>query len=247
MGAGAECAAGVDHDLDRRAARWLPGRAHRQAPVEHERTVKPPPAIWPVVGDLLAAHLDQRRSRRSPQFRYLRQLAGGAVHGVLDNASGDVHLLHAAWRQLEQLGEPEPGLLAQDPDREPDQRYPPKARLSFANTPSSVRRLWFVIDSASRSNSSRCSRFRCLGTTTLTTTRRSPVRRERSPGMPRPRSTSTSCGCVPAGISSSTGPSIDGTSTVVPSAASGAATSTTVTRSSPSRRNRGSSRTPIWT
>ena len=62
-------------------------------------------------------------------------------------------------------------------------------------------------------------------------------------GMPAPRTTSVSCGWTPAGTSSSTGPSRVGTSTVLPSAASGADTSTAVTRSSPSRTKRGSSRT----
>ena len=50
-------------------------------------------------------------------------------------------------------------------------------------------------------------------------------------------------GCVPAGISTATSPSRLGTCTVVPSAASGAATSITVCRSSWSRTNRSSSRT----
>ena len=72
--------------------------------------------------------------------------------------------------------------------------------------------------------------------------------RPRNDGMPAPRTIKVSCGCVPAGISSSTGPrSTVSTCTVVPSAASGAATSTAVTRSSPSRTNRGSSRTRIST
>ena len=85
----------------------------------------------------------------------------------------------------------------------------------------------------------RCSRLRWRGMITLTTTRRSPWRRPRSAGMPSPRTVSDSCGWVPAGISSSVAPSTVGTSTVVPSAASGAAISTTVTRSSPRGRSGG--------
>ena len=64
--------------------------------------------------------------------------------------------------------------------------------------------------------------------TTLTTTRRSPWRRPRSDGIPCPRSTSVSCGWVPAGSRARAGPSIVGTSTVVPSAACGAETSIAV-------------------
>ena len=60
--------------------------------------------------------------------------------------------------------------------------------------------------------------------------------------MPCPRSVTTVPGWVPAATSSSSSPSSVGTVTVVPRAAAGADTSTTVTRSLPSRRKRSSCR-----
>ena len=65
--------------------------------------------------------------------------------------------------------------------------------------------------------------------------------------MPRPFIVIVSPGWVPVGTSNGTSPSSVGTWIVVPSAASGAATSTTVTRSSRSRMKRSSSLTRTTT
>ena len=59
--------------------------------------------------------------------------------------------------------------------------------------------------------------------------------------MPWPFSVTTVPGWVPAGTSTLSSPSRVATVTRAPSAAAGAATSTTVTRSLPSRRKRSSS------
>ena len=78
---------------------------------------------------------------------------------------------------------------------------------------------------------------------TLSTICWSPRPRRPKVGIPRPRSVITVPGWVPAGTSISSSPSSVGTLTVVPSAAAGAGTSTTLTRSLPSRRKRSSSPT----
>src|SRR5205085_5200926 len=121
-------------------------------------------------------------------------LAGRAVDRVLDGVP-ELGLLHPARRELEQLGENQLGVGAIHADREADHR---RARLSFANTPSSVRRFSSVSEPESSSSSSFWRLESFLGITTLTTTRRSPRRPERIAGMPSPRSTMTSPGCVPA-------------------------------------------------
>ena len=149
MRPGAERLARVDHEVDRRLAWRLPWRADGERAVEHQRPVELPPPLRPVVGDLRCAQLDERRACRRPQVGKLRQLARGAEHRVLDDLVAELDLLHPARRQLEQLGEHELGVRSPDPDGEPD--HPPKARLILPNTPSSVRRLWSVIDSASHS------------------------------------------------------------------------------------------------
>ena len=101
MGAGAERAARVDHDLLDAAAlrRLLPGRPHVQAPGDQHREVEALPALVPVVGHLLGDDLDQRVARRCLERPEVGQLAGRAVDGVFDDAvaaAGRVDLLDAA-------------------------------------------------------------------------------------------------------------------------------------------------------
>ena len=80
---------GIDHQLDLRPERGLPRRPHHQPAavllIEHERPVKLPPALIPVVRDLGATHLDQRATRRRGQLGQRGQLARRAVHRVLDD------------------------------------------------------------------------------------------------------------------------------------------------------------------
>ena len=122
MGTGAERLAGIDGHVQRRLAGRLPRRAHGQAVAEDERPVKRPPALGPVIGDLLGADVDQGSAGGRPEVGQLRQLAGRPVDGVLDDIAADRHLLDPAGRQLEELGEYHLGLRAVDPDGEPDHR-----------------------------------------------------------------------------------------------------------------------------
>ncbi len=56
MGAGAEGAAGVDHDRERAGRRQLPGRAHPER-ADRDGAVKLPPALLPAVLDLGAPRI----------------------------------------------------------------------------------------------------------------------------------------------------------------------------------------------
>ena len=119
-----------------------------------------PPPLLPVSGHLLGGDVDERPGRGGPQIGELGELSGRAVHGVLDRPVAAIDLLDSARRELEQLRQHELGPRGVDADGEAQQAqwlYPPNARLSLANTPSSERRLWSVIEPASRSYSSRCS------------------------------------------------------------------------------------------
>src|SRR5439155_14707649 len=192
------------------------------------------------VRDLLALDLDECRPSGGAQRGQRGQLARCPVHRELDDVAV-LGLLDAVGRQLQQLRQDQLGVGAADAERQPD--HARSTRRSFANTPSSERRLSSVSVPCKRSSSSRCSSLRRRGITTLTITRRSPVGPRRSGGSPRPRSVTVSPGCTPAGSSISVAPSSVGTSTRVPSAAAGAGTSTAVTRSWPSRTKRSSWRT----
>src|SRR5271166_123877 len=257
MGAGAERLTGIDHQLEHVGApvRCLPRRSHVQ---RRRRRDLPPlpawrhqhgpvellPAFLPVVGDLAGGDLDDRLAHDRVEIGQARQLARGAVDRVLDRVRAGLSLFDPGRTEAEQLRQHHLRLLAADADGEPDHAaWLPSARLSFAKTDSWERRFSSLRLSLSRSASSRCSAFRRRGMTTLTTARRSPRRPRRSEGMPSRRSVSTSPGWVPAGSSMLAEPSSVGTSRVAPSAANGAATSSTVIRSSPSRTKRGSSRT----
>ena len=108
MSARAERAAGIDHHLRDTAAlgRPLPRRPDVD-PARHQlRLVEALPALLPVVGQRLAAHLDQRAARGGLQLAELGQLARRAVDRVLDHAGAAVrlvHLLDSPRRQLQQL------------------------------------------------------------------------------------------------------------------------------------------------
>jgi hypothetical protein len=109
------------------------------------------------------------------------ELARRAVDRVLDRLDVDVDLLDAGRGEREELGEDDLGVGAAHAQRQAD--HPPMMRLSLPTSDSSVATLAAVIDSASFSASLRCSRLSLRGTTTLTTTRRSP----RPPGTPQAR------------------------------------------------------------
>ena len=129
------------------------GRTASRSP-EHERPVKLAPPLVPVVGDLRRANLDQRVARGRGQVGQRRQLARRPVHRVLDDrpsptdtsstppgasSSSSASTISACSRRTRTARRITSG-------RRP---YPPNARLSFPNTPSSVRRLCSVIESAS--------------------------------------------------------------------------------------------------
>ena len=149
MRAGAERLPRIDHEVDRRPAGRLPRGADGELAVEHQRPVELPPPVRPIVRDLRGAELDQRPPCRRPQVRQRGELPRRAEHGVLDHVLAEVDLLDPTRRELEQLGEHELGVLAPNADGEAD--HPPNARLILPNTPSSLRRLWSVIDSESHS------------------------------------------------------------------------------------------------
>src|ERR1700748_543350 len=63
-------------------------------PAEDQGPVEAAPAVGPVVGDLRGADVDDRPAGGRAEIRQLRQLAGSAVDGVLDDLRADVDLLH---------------------------------------------------------------------------------------------------------------------------------------------------------
>ncbi len=244
MGAGPERPAGIDHEVERRCRGAAPmaaarpaGRRARSGRWNSRQRSAQSSAISVV------RHVDERTAGRGPQVGQRGQLARRAVDRVLDHVGGDVDLLDPARRQLEQLGQHQLGLARGGRGGRGGARLLPAEGALQLGEHALVGAKVLVGQrgrpAAGGVPAARGLRWR--GMTTLTTIRRSPCRRPRSDGIPLPRSASISWGWVPAGISSSTGPSSVGTSRVVPSAASGAATSTAVSRSSPSRTNRGSS------
>src|SRR6185312_7623080 len=214
------------------------------SPDQHRR-VEALPALLPVLGHLLPADAHAHPGHLGLPERKRRQLAGRAVERVLDPALA-VHLLDARGRQLEQRRQHGLGRLRGRPDGQPDQL---SARFTRANSDSSASFCRFSSPSDAENclSRSRCSWVSLRGITTLTTTRWSPRRPRRSDGMPLPRRISTEPGCVPGSISTSSSPSSVGTVILVPSAASGAARSMTVTRSLPSRTKRSSGATRTTT
>src|SRR5262249_13548279 len=170
------------------------------------------PAILPPVLHVTAAHSGEER----PQ----PLLAGRVgVGGELD-AAFLVDLLEAFREQLEHGRARLLEATRCDFDRDSAERAQRNALFSFSKNDSSWR---YVCSSLRASNSSsrrRCSSFSRRGTETFTSTRWSPRPKPCSTGMPLPRSTLTSPGCVPGDSSSSSGPSRVSTVLVEPSAAS---------------------------
>jgi hypothetical protein len=122
--AGAEGLRGVDDDVERAFLGRRPRRADAQAAHAH-RLVERLPALVPVVRQLARGDLDERSAGGGLQLWQRRQLAGRAVHRVLDDVAV-VALLDPAGRQLEQLGQHELGLLAPYANREADHARPPR-------------------------------------------------------------------------------------------------------------------------
>src|SRR5438105_405642 len=199
MRPGAEGTPGVDHDRLELRRRVLPRRPDPEA-TDDDAVMEGAPSVLPAVGDVLHADVEAFAQRA---------LAG--IVGVDREAA--VELLHALRKQLEQLRE----LELAPADDDPPQR---NALFSLSKKPSSSWRYVFSSACASNSESSRrCSSLRWRGTRTLTSTRWSPRPKPCSTGMPRPRSTRISPGCVPGSNSSSRSPSSVGIVTAVPSAA----------------------------
>ena len=121
VGAGAEGAAGLDHDVDRPLAGRRPGRAHPHPAGDQQRLVEVLPAVGPVVGHLGGGHLDRVLPRLRGDLAEVGQLALGSVDRELD-VVGALLLLEAVRRQRRELGDDQLGLLGTAADREPDQR-----------------------------------------------------------------------------------------------------------------------------
>ena len=120
--AGPERLAGIDDQVHQVVAGGLPRRADVEPAGDLDRPVELAPAVGPVVGDLGRDDLDQRAARGRLDVRQVRQLARRAVDRVLDEAVGQIGLLHPARRQLQQLGEDDVGVLALDAHRQPNHR-----------------------------------------------------------------------------------------------------------------------------
>src|SRR5205807_2255239 len=142
----------VDDDLGRAAlAARVPRRAHEQPVVDQHRPVERAPALGPVVADLAGAHVDERGAGRRAQVGELGQLAGRAVDGVLDEAGvGQVDLLDARRRQLEQVGQRDLRVLAPHAYRQADHRstklpamWPPEALEFLRELEADNDRDWF--------------------------------------------------------------------------------------------------------
>src|SRR4051794_14463429 len=241
MCARAEGLAGVDDEVERPLSRLRPRRSDPNPLPHQHRLVELLPPLRPVVGHGLAPHSHAHPAHLGLALRERRQLSGRAVERVLHEAVA-VHLLDPGRRQLQQRRQHLLGGPAGRPEGEPDQRNARRS-LPTIESPAGSRRLSSVSDSRSSSSSSRWRGVSFRGITTLSTTCWSPRPRRPIAGIPLPRRVTTVPGCVPAGTSTCSSPSRVGTLTVVPSAAAGAGTSTTDTRSLPSRTKRSSSAT----
>ena len=164
VGPGPERLPGVD-DQTRPRTRGSShgGRTASRSP-QHQRPVKRAPAHIPVVGHLGRPNLDQgrtgtprsdreapaaRRARRTPRTRrpHRRASTSSTPDGASSSSSASTN--SASSRRTRTASRSNRSC-----------QWPPKARRSLPNTPSSVRRLCVVSESASFSNSSLCSRLR---------------------------------------------------------------------------------------
>jgi len=81
VGARPERLTGIDHDIELGAATGLPRRSDGQPVAEYEGSVELPPALGPVVGDLLGADIDQR-SAAAGEDQSLKLVADNALREV---------------------------------------------------------------------------------------------------------------------------------------------------------------------
>src|SRR5436190_10483888 len=221
--AGAEGAAGVDHDRREPTRRPLPRRPDPEA-VDDDTVVEGAPGVLPAFAHGLGLHDVE---------------PGGRLVGV--DGVRAVQLLDALREDVQE--ERELGLAADD-----DVPLQPRNMLfSFSYRPSSALYVPSWECDSNSASSRRCSSVRWRGTTTLTRMRWSPRPKPCSTGMPRPRSTTICPGWVPGASSSSSSPSSVSTASVVPSAASVIVRSTFEKMSFASRTKRGSGRTCTWT
>ena len=213
VGACAERLPGVDHHLQharrRRAgsptaaARGREGGPSVDRAAAAARTstgrVELLPALLPVVGDLARGDLDERVADDRVDVGEARQLARSAV---------DARTRPSPARPASPRRRPGEGRAAPPARARPARggRGPPGGSRRLAAEGATQLREHRLVGAqvllgealVEPSASSRCSALSRRGTTTLTTTRRSPGRPRRSEGMPSPRSVSTSPGCVPA-------------------------------------------------
>src|SRR5581483_1626990 len=231
----AERLAGVHDDVGgARRGRIRPRGPDPDPAADQDRAVEVAPAVGPAAGHGSRDDLDQRPARRRLDRPDLGQLAGRAVEGVLDEVAV-ARFLEPARNEGEQLGEHRLGLLGPAADGEPDHV---RDRAATPASPSA---------SASWRAASRCLRLSFRGRTTFSTTYSSPRAVPPRPGRPMPRRRTWSPCWAPGGISIGWSPFSVGASTVPPSIAVVTGTSTTATRSRPSRRRFSSSATTTRT
>ena len=96
------------------------GRTAEPAAVEHERAVKRPPPLVPVVGDLGGTDLDQRRPAAAVRSGSAGNSPGAPYTAYSTIPSETSASSTPARRQLEQLGQHELRVLAPDPNRQTD-------------------------------------------------------------------------------------------------------------------------------
>ena len=127
MGAGAEGAAGVDHDRERVRPAAVSHGGPDPERADRDRLVELAPALLPAVLDLR----DAPRPGRLASTRVGRLSVGGELDGV-----GALALLEPLGRELDEAGSELLGLSARRRDGGPDQR---KALFSLSKNPWSGR------------------------------------------------------------------------------------------------------------
>src|SRR5205823_1371803 len=190
--------------------RRLPWRPHPQS-ANADGPVEAAPAVFP-------ARLDIGTFAGAEEVPQALLARGVGVRGELD-AARPFDLLEALGEELDHGRARVLGTVVPDLNGDAPETAQRNALFSFSKKLSSWR---YVSASLAASNS--CSSFRCSslsrrGTETLTSTRWSPRPNPCSTGIPLPRSTRTSPGCVPAASSSSSGPSSVSIVSVAPRAA----------------------------
>ena len=192
---------------ERVVRRLLPRRADPERP-DPDAVVKLAPAIFPALGDVDAVDVAERSSgsRLARRVGVRRQLDAGAVVALLEALPGTARASLRAPPPRARRGTTTAIRLSGS--------APSDGRAGRCRPRTSRRSRW----PRSASSSSRCSGVSRRGMCTFTSTRWSPRPAPESTGMPCPRRTRTSPGCVPGSSSSSRSPSSVATVSVAPSA-----------------------------